>query len=155
MHGSLVCRWNEFSLVCLAPYSGLHNTNQQHNSSTNSDWMAYMKYRWFRKWTFHRLIKVDRLHWVLHRLELDADLNAMRTICRNSLWIRLSAVHVGCQRLHNLLYHQNGNPQISNYLSFPLITKVGNYFGSHNCCLIAGVGHVILLALCKFVRNCI
>lgn len=46
--------------------------------------MAYMQYRWFRKRAFDWLIKIERLHRVLHWLELDTDLNTMRTIGGNS-----------------------------------------------------------------------
>jgi hypothetical protein len=62
-----------------------------------------MQYRRLRKWAFHWLIKIDRLHRALHRLELNANLNTVGTLCRNSCWVRLSSTHVGGQRLHNLL----------------------------------------------------
>eukprot|EP00494_Astrolonche_serrata_P006647 UN06671 len=61
-----------------------------------------MQYRWLRKRAFHWLVKVDRLHRVLHRLELDADLNAVRAISRIGCRVRLPSLHVGRQCLHNL-----------------------------------------------------
>ncbi|GJN21935.1 hypothetical protein PR202_gb09459 [Eleusine coracana subsp. coracana] len=64
-------------------------------------------YRWFRKWAFDWLIKIERLHRVLHWLELDADLNTVRTVSGNSCRGRLSGTHVGGQRLHNLLRDHN------------------------------------------------
>ena len=80
--------------------------------------MAYMQYRRLRKRAFQWLIKVDRLHRALHRLELNANLNTVRTLCRNSCRVRLSSTHVGGQRLHNLLHHhQNEIPQQSGKIS--------------------------------------
>ena len=79
--------------------------------------MAYMQYRWLRKRAFQWLIKVDRLHRALHRLELNANLNTVRTLCRNSCRVRLSGNHVGSQSLHNLLHHQNEIPQRSSKIN--------------------------------------
>jgi len=72
--------------------------------------MAYMQYRWLRKWAFYWLIKIERFHRVLHRLELNANLNTVRALCRNSCWIRLSCTHVGGQRLDNLLQDESRIP---------------------------------------------
>ena len=79
--------------------------------------MAYMQYRWLRKRAFQWLIKVDRLHRAFHRLELNANLNTVRTLCRNSCWVSLSGTRVWGQRLHNLLHHQNEIPQQSGKIS--------------------------------------
>ena len=88
--------------------------------------MAYMQYRRLRKRAFQWLIEIDRLHRALHRLELNANLNTVRTLCRNSCWVSLSGTRVWGQRLHNLLHHQNEIPQQSGKINPNKILKQTN-----------------------------
>jgi hypothetical protein len=72
---------------------------------------------------FHWLIKIERLHRVLQWLELDTNLNSVRTASRNSSRARLSGTDVRGQRLHNLLQDKNRLPML-NWARFDQIEVV-------------------------------